>query len=197
MYRGGNQGYRYSHGQHGRREDRIAHEDGYPTGASSDGLSKIEEIMIVVLEDAVYADQDPHKDHCAQQTAQLCRAFQVGCDNSEQSGIRKYGVGGVTVLSGYFPHTLLWSEPERTVLINVEPKNSPAANSNQRVGWIFTHPVMAIADLRGFSFSARVFSDFEENDCCNAPPLMAHSMLQSAAINPATVRIKATLGTST
>ena len=92
---------------------------------------------------------------------------------------------------------LVENDPERTVLKSVDPKNNPAARRNQRVGWTFSHLVMANTILDGFNFSVTTLIEIEGTGPCNALLLIAHSMDQRAAIIPAKARSKATFGTST
>jgi len=92
---------------------------------------------------------------------------------------------------------LVLAAPERTVLKRVEPKNKPAANTNQRVGWTFNQAARPEAVLEGVNFPAILVIVKEEKPASNARLLIAHSVIQSIAINPANPRSNATLGTST
>ena len=92
---------------------------------------------------------------------------------------------------------LFVNDPDKTVLKKVEPKNSPAANSNQRVGCTFSQSPRAGNSFDGHLFEAAVSSEIQGKEPLNARPVMAHSKDQSTAITAANNRSKATFGTST
>ena len=92
---------------------------------------------------------------------------------------------------------LLLNDPDRMVLMRVDPKNNPAANSNHRVGWTFNQFLTANNAFDSRRLSTRVRIEIDGRESVSALLLMAHSIAQSRAINPANTRNRATLGTST
>jgi len=97
---------------------------------------------------------------------------------------------------GISPHILLEKDPDKMVLKNVEPKKSPAANNNHRVGWTLSHAPRAGMNLNDWKLPAdpRIVSLVIDDS--NIRLLIAHSKDQSRVINPANERSNATFGTS-
>ena len=91
---------------------------------------------------------------------------------------------------------LLLKDPDKAVLRKVEPKISPAANRNHRVGWTFSQAVRLDTTFEGRSSPARVLMEIVGKEPRKVWPMMARSDSQSRAISPAKVRSSATFGTS-
>lgn len=98
---------------------------------------------------------------------------------------------------GISPHILLVKDPERPVHKKVEPKNSPVAATNQRVGWTDNHTKRAGTVFIGFNLFEITPMERLRDWFSNARLVIAHSVSQSTAIVAANKRNSATLGTST
>ena len=92
---------------------------------------------------------------------------------------------------------LVVNEADRIELTNVEPKNKAAASKSQRDGWDESQSRIAIGAVDGSILVARLFMENERDAPWNVRLLIVHSKDQSMRINPANVRRRATLGTST
>ena len=92
---------------------------------------------------------------------------------------------------------LVLKDPDNTVLKSVQPKKSPAANKNQRMGWTCNQRLRPKARLAGFSLWVTALMENDWKGPSKARLDIAHSASQSSAINPPNERNRATLGTST
>ena len=92
---------------------------------------------------------------------------------------------------------LVVNDPDKMVLINVDPKNMPAARSSQRMECPLDHLWIACKRLNGLRLEARVLSEKDGKEPSKVGLLRAHSRAQSNKIRLASRRSKATFGTST
>ena len=91
---------------------------------------------------------------------------------------------------------LVLKDPDNTVLKSVQPKKSPAANRNQRMGWTCNQLLRPEARLAGFNLLVMGLIENDRKEPSKVLLDIAHSTSQSSAINPLNERSSATLGTS-